>query len=260
MSTSYTLITGASMGIGEAFARNFADKGHNLVLVARSRQKMEHLAEELCQKSGVKVAVCVQDLSSINASATVYNFCKERYIKIDVLVNCAGLSWAGSFREIPLAKMEEIMMVNMKAMAHLTRLFASDMVEQKKGDIINVASLGGLQGVPGLGLYSATKAFVIALSESLYEELKDQGVNIVVVCPGFIETGFFEHSGHNVKKIRLPLSDVDVVVKAAVRGLKKRKIRVFPTSIDAILVFLQRLLSRKTVVRLAGFFAAVDAD
>ena len=90
--------------------------------------------------------------------------------------------------------------------------------------------------------------------------MKDQGVNIVVVCPGFIETGFFEHSGHNVKKIRLPLSDVDVVVKAAVRGLKKRKIRVFPTSIDAILVFLQRLLSRKTVVRLAGFFAAVDAD
>ncbi len=256
----FTLITGASMGIGEAFAREFAARGHNLVLVARSREKLQILADQLCRERGIRVEVCVEDLSHVDAAVSVYEFCSQLHIKIDFLVNCAGLSQAGYFDDIPMGKLDDIMMVNVMAVAKLTRLFLPGMVARRQGNIINIASLGGLQGVPGLGLYSASKAFVITLSESLYMELKNKGIHVLVVCPGFITTGFFDHAGHNVTKIRLPLSGVDVVVQAVMRGLSNNRIRIYPTLLDAILVFLQRFASRKTAVRLAGYFAAVNDD
>ncbi|MBZ4220284.1 MAG: SDR family oxidoreductase [Chlorobium sp.] len=253
----FTLITGASMGIGEAFAREFARRGHNLVLVARSGDRLQVLAEELRQESGVEVKVCVEDLSHAESPGRVYEFCRRHSAEVDFLVNCAGLSRAGDFDDIPLGKLEEIIMVNMAAMARITRLFLPDMVARREGSIINVASLGALQGVPGLGLYSATKAFVLTLSEALYEELKGKGVKVVAVCPGFINTGFFERAGHNAANLRLPISETGVVIKAAMKGLRNNKVRAFPTLIDAALVFSQRLASRKIVIRLAGFIAAV---
>ena len=253
----YTLITGASMGIGEAFAREFAKKGHNLFLVARSHDRLLTLAEELRQKRGVEVEFCVEDLSDTESPERIYEFCRQKKVDIDILVNCAGISCAGDFAEMPYSKLEEIVMVNVMGTARLTRMFISDMVERKQGSIINVASLGGLQGVPGLGLYSATKSFVIALSEALHEELKGAGVKVTAVCPGFINTGFFKHSGHNAANIRLPISGTDVVVKAAIKGLKHNRIRIYPTLIDNILAFSQRLVTRSVVIRLAGFFAAV---
>jgi uncharacterized protein len=256
----YTLITGASMGIGEAFAREFASQGHNLVLVARSGERLRTLAEELRQVRGIEVKVCVEDLSDAESPARIDEFCRRHHADVDFLVNCAGLSRAGDFDDIPLGKLEEIMMVNMMAMARLTRLFLPVMVARREGSIINVASLGALQGVAGLGLYSATKAFVMTLSEALYEEMKGKGVNVVAVCPGFINTSFFEHAGHNRNKLRLPVSETDVVVKAAIKGLKKNRVRVFPTLIDKVLVFSQRLVSRKIVIRLACFVAAVSDD
>ena len=253
----FTLITGASMGIGEAFAREFARKGHNLVLVARSGDRLQKLAAELRQESRVDVKVCVEDLSDAESSGRIYAFCQREQAGVDFLVNCAGLSRAGDFDDIPLGKLEEIMMVNMVAMARITRLFLPDMVARREGNIINVASLGALQGVPGLGLYSATKAFVMTLSEALHEELKGKGIKVIAVCPGFINTGFFERAGHNAANLRLPISETGVVITSALKGLKKNRVRAFPTVIDTILVFSQRLVSRKIVIRLAGFIAAV---
>ncbi len=256
----FTLITGASMGIGEAIAREFAGRGHNLVLVARSADKLRALAQQLWQDWGIKVEICVEDLSDAESPARVYEFCHRQEIMVDILVNSAGLSHAGDFNDLPLGKLQEIMMVNMMAMVRLTRLFLSDMVERKKGIIINVASLGGLQGVPGLALYSATKSFVLTLTEALYVELKGKGIKVFAVCPGFVDTGFFGRAGHNAANIRLPISGIDVVVKAVLKGLKKNRIRVFPTLIDTVLAFSQRAVSRKTTIRLAGFFAAVKDD
>jgi hypothetical protein len=253
----FALITGASMGIGEAFAREFARRGHNLVLVARSDARLQTLAEELRRERGIEVMVYVEDLSDAESPARIYEFCQRHHAGVDLLVNCAGLSRAGDFHDIPLEKLEEIMMVNMMAMARLTRLFLPDMVARRGGSIINIASLGALQGVAGLGLYSATKAFVVTLSEALYEELKEKGIKVVAVCPGFINTDFFEHAGHNRAKLRLPISETGVVVKAAIRGLNKNRIRVFPTLIDTVLVFSQRLVSRKIVVGCARFVSAV---
>jgi hypothetical protein len=254
---AFTLITGASMGIGEAFAREFARRGHNLILVARSADRLQVLAEELRKKRGVEVDVCVEDLSDGESPGRIYGFCRFKEADVDLLVNCAGLSLAGDFAEMPYKKLEEIIMVNVMATARLTRLFLADMVARKKGSIINVASLGGLQGVPGLGLYSATKSFIMTLTEALHEELKGTGVNVLAVCPGFINTGFFKHSGHNIANLRLPKSEADVVVTAAIKGLKYNRIRIFPTLIDNILAFSQRMVTRRVVIRLAGFFAAV---
>ena len=253
----FTLITGASMGIGEAFAREFARRGHNLVLVARSGDRLQALAEEFRQERGVEVQVCVEDLGDAESPARIYEFCRRQSADIALLVNCAGLSRAGDFDDIPLEKLEEIMMVNMLAMARLTRLLLPGMIARRGGSIINVASLGALQGVPGLGLYSATKAFILTLSEALYAELKEKGIQVVAVCPGFINTGFFEHAGHNRANLRLPMSETSVVVKAALKGLKKNRVRVFPTLIDRVLVCSQRLASRKIVIGIAGFIAAV---
>ena len=248
------------MGIGEACASEFAGKGHNLVLVARSADKLQSLAKMLSQKNGVEVKVCVEDLSESASPTRVYEFCYRRHITVDMLVNCAGLSHAGDFDDIPFDRLQEIMMVNMMATASLIRLFLPDMVERKKGCIINIASLGGLQGVPGIGLYSATKSFVITLSESLYIELIGKGVKVYAVCPGFIDTGFFRRAGHNTANLRLPVFGIDVVIKAVNKGLRKNCIRVFPTPIDALLAFSQRAVSRKIAVQLAGFFAAVKDD
>ena len=245
------------MGIGEAFAREFARSGRNLILVARSGERLQMLAEELRQERGVAVEVCVEDLSDTESLGRIYEFCRHTKADVDFLVNCAGLSCAGDFAEIPYKKLEEIIMVNVLATARLTRLFLKEMIVRKDGSIINVASLGGLQGVPGLGIYSATKSFIMTLTESLHEELEGSGVKVVAVCPGFINTGFFKHSGHNAANLRLPIYGTEVVVKAAIKGLKQNRIRICPTSIDKILAFSQRLVTRRVVIRLAGFFAAV---
>ncbi|MEI6847439.1 MAG: SDR family oxidoreductase [Chlorobiaceae bacterium] len=254
----YALITGASMGIGEAFAREFAKRGRNLVLVARSVEKLLLLAEELRQESGIKVEVCPADLNDLESPARIYDFCRCRQTEVDLLINCAGLSRAGNFDDISIEKLEEIMVVNMMALVKLTRIFLPEMIDRKNGGIINVASLGGFQGVPGLGLYSATKSFVIVFTEALHVELKNKGISVVAVCPGFIDTGIFERSGHNAANIRLPLFGTGVVVKAGIKGLIKNKIRVFPTLLDYVLVFSQRFVSREIAIRLAGFFSAVN--
>lgn len=254
----FALITGASMGIGEAFAREFARRGRHLVLVARSADRLHLLAEELRMNCGVEVKVCVEDLSDAESPGRVYEFCRRHHAAVDLLVNCAGLSRAGDFDDIPHEKLEEIMMVNMMAMARITRLFLPDMITRRGGSIINVASLGALQGVSGLALYSATKAFVLTLSEALYEELKEKGVKVIAVCPGFINTGFFERAGHDRANLRLPVSETGVVVRAAIKGLKNNKVRVFPTLIDRVLVFSQSFVTRKIVIRLARFIAAVN--
>jgi uncharacterized protein len=253
----FTLITGASMGIGEIFAREFASRGHNLVLVARSKEKLHELAAVLSAKHRVDVRVCAADLNEPGSTGRIYAYCDENRLDIDLLVNCAGLSWAGEFRDVPLEKSDEIMTVNMIAAARLCRLFLPGMLAARRGGIINVASLGGLQGVPGLALYSATKSFLITLSEALHLEAGKSGVKITAVCPGFIDTGFLERTGHDASGIRLPIYGADKVVRAAIRGLEKNRMRVFPTVLDSLLSFSQRFATRKFSARLSGLFAGI---
>lgn len=245
------------MGIGEAFAREYARRGCNLLLVARSEDKLQELAAEFIEKHGIEARVFAADLNDAGTPSRLYGYCTDNLIDIELLVNCAGLSRAGEFLEMPLEKLGEIMTVNMTAAAGLSRLFLPGMLSARRGGIINVASLGGLQGVPGLALYSATKSFLITLSEALNVEAQKSGVKVVAVCPGFIDTGFLGRTGHDASGIRLPIYGADKVVRAAIRGLEKNRMRVFPTLVDSLLAFSQRLATRRVAVRLSGFFAGI---
>ncbi|MBM3163230.1 MAG: SDR family NAD(P)-dependent oxidoreductase [Chlorobi bacterium] len=251
-----TLVTGASMGIGRALADAFAGQGHHLLLVARSGRMLEDLALEIGRMHGVRVFCFAADLAEPGSPQRIAEYCRKRGLHVTLLVNCAGISRASDFSELPSAALECVMAVNMSAAARLIRQFLPGMIAARKGGIINLASLGGAQGVPGLALYSATKSFVITLSEALHMELKGTGVRVVAVCPGFIETGFMEKAGHDARRVRLPINPVDVVVKAAMRGYRQNRMLVYPTLLDFLLVFSQRFTPRFVSAGLSGFLAA----
>lgn len=252
----HTLITGASMGIGKALAEDFASRGEHLVLVARSKDRLDALASELSARHGVEVRVCSEDLGSEGAPGRVFAFCREQGIEVGCLVNCAGFSFTGSFVAIPEDELRQMAMVNMVALADMTRLFLPAMIGRGRGSIVNIASLAAFQGVPGMGLYSATKSFVVTLSEAIAEEIRGSGVRVFAVCPGFIDNAnFYDRAGHDSKRILVPISAPDVVVRAVRRGLASGSTVVMPTLFDRLMVFTQRFMPRRPVVMIAGFFA-----
>ncbi|HWR01978.1 MAG TPA: SDR family NAD(P)-dependent oxidoreductase [Chlorobaculum sp.] len=252
----YTLITGASTGIGKALAADFAASGDNLVLVARSREKLEELAGELKRSHGVDVRVCSHDLGRQEGPSSVFSFCSTEGLAVDKLVNCAGFSVAGCFEAMAEEELLQMAMVNMVAVAALTRLFLPAMIARRRGAVVNIASLAAFQGVPGMAYYSGTKAFVLRLTEALTGELRGSGVRIFAVCPGFIDNDqFYNRAGHDRSRIISPISSSDVVVRAVRRGLSGSAIHVLPTFFDGIMVFSQRFLPRKQVVWVAGLFA-----
>lgn len=251
----YTLITGASSGIGRAFAFECARRKSNLVLVARSGQVLDGLARELASAYGIRVEVCTADLSEPDSARRVFSFCRNRSLHIGLLINSAGFGCAGEYADMPPDELESMVQVNMLSHARLIRLFVPSMLGCRKGGIINVASLGGLQGVAFLSLYSATKSFVMTLSEALHEELRGTGVRVVAVCPGYVDTGFHDRSGQDPSQSVMPVYDASRVVRAALRGLKKNRGRVFPVFSDTVLAGLQRCTPRKVVLRLAALLA-----
>ena len=252
---SCTLITGASTGIGREFVREFARRKNDMVLVSRSESSLQQLSAEVSPSGSPNIHICAEDLGDPESPRRIYDYCTKNALKVELIVNCAGFGFAGDYASMPLEELQEMVQVNTAAMALLVRLFIPDMISQKKGGIINVSSVSGFQGVPFLGLYSATKSFMITLSESLHEELSDKGIKVVVVCPGYIETGFHARANQYPEHSILPVSDPSVVVSAAIKGLYRNRLHVFPTVLDFLLVFLQRFLPKRAVLKTAAFLA-----
>lgn len=184
------LITGASSGIGLEFAKVFAENGNNLVLVARSGDKLNKLAEELRAAKNVQVKVITADLSKMNEVQAVYDTCKAENIVVDYLVNNAGFGDFGFFINSDWKKTEQMIDLNIKSLTLLNRLFAPDMVSRKSGRILNVASTAAFQPGPTMAVYYATKSYVLFLSEAMSNELKGTGVTVTCLCPGATESGF----------------------------------------------------------------------
>ena len=184
------LITGASSGIGLEFAKVFAANKTNLVLVARSEDKLNQLATQLRLDFGITVKVIVADLSQMEQVFQVYNTCKTANIQINYLVNNAGFGSYGFFVESDWKKTEEMIDLNIKSLTLLSRLFGSDMVANKAGKILNVASTAAFQPGPTMAVYFATKSYVLFLSEAMSNELKGTGVTVTCLCPGATESGF----------------------------------------------------------------------
>ena len=188
------LITGASSGIGEALATQFAQAGYQLVLVARSADKLKTLAKSLAKAHGVKTWAVASDLSRPDAAAKLVAAMKRARRPINVLVNCAGVLHHGSFANMPAEQHRSMIDLNVSGLTSMVAAFAPAMVARGQGRILNVASIASFQPVPSLATYAATKAYVLSLTESLSEELRGTGVSLTALCPGITATHMLEQA------------------------------------------------------------------
>lgn len=188
--TQTALITGASNGIGLELAKIHAQKGGNLVLVARSEDKLAQLAQELESQYGIKAWVIAQDLAQPNAAQTIFETTEAQGITVDILINNAGFGGHGRFFERELAKEQQMIQVNMTALTELTHFYLKGMVERRRGKILNVSSTASFLPGPLQAVYYATKAYVTSFSQAIAEEVAEFGVTVTALCPGAVATGF----------------------------------------------------------------------
>lgn len=182
------LITGASAGIGRELAIVFAEQGFNLVVVARRRHELDALAAALKADREIEVTVIAADLTAPSAPHTLFETVQRLGIEVDVLVNNAGINFYGDFKDIPLENHLSLIQLNIGALTALTHLYVRPMVERGYGRILNVASISAFQPIPTIAVYAASKAFVVSFSEALAVELRETGVTVTALCPGFTET------------------------------------------------------------------------
>jgi len=195
------LVTGASSGIGADLARVFARSGRDLVLVARSRERLEELAREVVAAHGVRVRVLVSDLASPGAAAEIHATLRTDGVEVETLVNNAGFGLRGAFVELDARRQSDMIQVNVAALTELCRVFAQDMVRRGSGQILNVAGLAGVMPGPGMAVYCATKAFVLSFTEALANELRGTGVTATCLSPGPTETRFGDTAGFSALRL-----------------------------------------------------------
>ncbi len=195
------LITGASSGIGEALARRFAQGGYQLVLVARSVDKLKVLAKTLSAEHGVKTWVAAADLSRPDAAKKLASSMKRARRQIDVVVNNAGVLEFGPFVSMPAGRHQQLIDLNVAGLTALLAHFVPPMVARGQGRVLNVASIAAFKPVPSLATYAATKAYVLSLTESLSEELKGTGVSITALCPGVTATNMLDSARQASKEL-----------------------------------------------------------
>lgn len=191
------LITGASAGIGAEFARQFAAKHHDLVLVARRQETLEALAGELRTAHGIAVNVIAADLSAPDAAAQLHSRTADLGIEVDVLINNAGFGTHGDLAEADPARLADEIQLNCSTLVGLTARYLPAMRARRSGTIINIASTAAFQPVPHMAVYGATKAFVLSFTEALWQEEKDHGIRVLAVCPGATATEFFDVAGES---------------------------------------------------------------
>jgi short-subunit dehydrogenase len=209
------LITGASTGIGQALAQCFARDGHRLVLVARGEVRLRALAQALRAAHGVDVEVMPADLAQPGAAVALAAALRRKRRPIDVLVNNAGVLEQGAFGAMAAGRHQAMIDLNVSGLTALLVAFVPAMVARGRGRVLNVASIAAFQPVPSLATYAATKAYVLSLTESLAEELRDSGVTVTALCPGITATAMLrDATAHNTRLSALPrflIGDVDAV-------------------------------------------------
>jgi len=242
------LITGASSGIGREMALYLSELGHDLVLVARNRKRLEDLVKEI--KTNAKIVII--DLSDEKRIKDLYMIVKNE--DIDILINNAGFGLFGKHNETDLIKELEMIDVNIKAVHILTKMFLKDMQKRTNGYILNVASAAGLlKGGPDLSTYYATKSYVASYSFAIYEELKRDKANISisVLCPGPVSTNFDTVAG---VKFSAKSLDSKVVARYAIDQMFKKKLLIIPGTSTRISLFLSRFVPTKLLLKITASF------
>lgn len=237
------LITGASSGIGYEFSKLFAKAGYQLILVARSENKLEDLKERL---TGTNVMVLSQDLADPDAGVKIYQKVKENNLTIDVLVNNAGFGRGGRFDTIDNTVYEDMIRVNTMAMTTLTRLFAEDLKNSRFKSIphglLNVSSIAAYLPGPNQAVYHATKAYIFSLSESLAKEWKGTGATVTCLCPGPTDTGFFHTAKMEKSQMAKQAKPLQDAAEAGFLGFVNGKRIVFPHGSDIMNAMMPRVM------------------
>ena len=246
------LVTGASSGIGEAFARRLAAQGHDMVLVARREDRLGALATELSGQ-GVDVEVLAADLTTEEGVVSVEQRLTAPTRAVDLLVNSAGFGTSGAFNDLALGRELEMIELNVVALVRLTRAALDSMRDRGAGSIVNVSSMASFQGLPRNATYAATKAFVTSFTEALAEEVRDSGIRLQALCPGFTHTEF--HTTASWSSGWLPGSvwqTPEQVVEASLAALESGRVVVVPGLLNKVAARVSWLLPRKVVSRLVN--------
>ena len=246
-----TLITGASSGIGEVFARKLAARGRSVLLVARSEDKLITLCNELGRSNNVRAQYIAIDLSQPESAARLFEEVEQRGLSVEMLINNAGFGSMGDFAKLDLARELNMIDLNIKSLVELTHRFLQPMLARKQGTIINVASTAAFQPVPFMATYAATKAFVLSFSEALWEENRSRGIQVMALCPGVTETNFFEAARGQKPPARVAQTPEEVV-DTALRGLAQNRSHIISGWTNYFMTQSERLVPRSLITRVAG--------
>ena len=247
----YTLVSGASSGIGLELAKLFAEQKKDLILVARSKEELNKLAEELRKKHDISVEVIVKDLSVVGSAQELFDEVQAKNVEVETIINNAGFGDYGKFAETSLQKERAMMQLNMITLTELCKLFVQPMVEKKQGTIVNVASTAAFQPGPLMAVYFATKAYVLHFSEAIQNELQDSGVHVMALCPGPTRSGFQEAADMEASSlVQGKIPTAKDVAEFAMAQLEKKKVVAVHGWKNKLLVFLNRTATRNIVVNI----------
>lgn len=253
--TKTVLITGASSGIGKEFAKIFSKKGCNVILVARSEEKLGKIKDYLTQKYENNVVYYVKDLTAENAVKELYDEVKSDGYPVDYLINNAGFGSNHGYIETDYEVHENMVKLNVLSLMELCHCFGKDMCERKSGKILNVASIAAFSAGPYMSVYYATKAFVLSFSEALSEEFSEYGVSVTCLCPGPTETNFGAVSdfGESNAFRYLGVAKASDVAKIGYKAMMKEKTLVFSGFKVKFMAFLTRITPRPINTRFSKF-------
>lgn len=250
-SKKWTLVTGASAGIGLELAKQLAAGGANLVLTARRGDRLQKLAAELSSEHKVQVETFSADLTRPEAPAEIFAFTAQKKFEIELLVNNAGFGAFGYIHQIAEAPLQEMIQVNCVAVVALTRLYLPGMVERRHGDVLIVASIAGFQGVPFNAVYGATKAFDLMFSEAIAEELAPYGIHVCALCPGTTTTEFAQVAGQPERIFR-GAETAAKVARVGLRGVARGETCVVSGAKNIAMIEAERLAPRRFIVKMAA--------
>lgn len=253
MDNNYVLITGASSGIGFELAKLFKSDRHNLILVARNKEKLKDATDKLNDKEN-RIIMLDIDLSKEEEIDKLISYIEDTGININILVNNAGIGSFGNFQELDWSIEEKLIDINIKAVTRLTKYFLPRMIENKSGGILNVASTAAFASGPRMATYYASKSYVLNLTEAINEEVRQYGVKVSCLCPGPVRTSFQSKAGINKsEKAKKYLMNADIVAKVGYEEFKKGKVIIIPGFKNKILVsankILPRAISRKIILK-----------